>query len=117
MNYNKFLVSILIRILLISANSFLIILMYTKDERIFTLLLFVILMISQVWFLYRYVGKSNRDLASFLLYLEEKDTSLKLPDNYSDKHFEEIGKRYKDIIEYFKKIKIEKEQKEGFLKI
>ncbi len=117
MNYNKFLISILIRILLISANSFFLIYFYTKDERLFTLILFVLIMITQIWALYRYVGKSNRDLARFLLYLEEKDTSIRFPDKYSDKYFDEIAKRYSSIIEYFKKIKIEKEQKDRFVNI
>lgn len=116
MTYNKFIISVFIRVLLLSFNSFLILYFFSKEERIFTIALFSVLLLGQIWFLYKYVSKSNQDLANFLLYLEKSDSTLSFSENRFDSIRSKVGQRFTSILNEIKEVKFEKERKEGYLK-
>ena len=115
MIYNRFLISISIRIVLISANSFLIVYFGGMEKRLFTVIFLIIILLSQIWQIYRYVSKTNRDLAKFLFYLKYGDTSLHFSTNQIEKIFKGLSKNFNQIITDIHQIKSEKEERERFL--
>ena len=115
MIYNRFLISTFIRVVLISANSFFILYFGSMEKRLFTIIFLIILLLSQIWQLYRYVSRTNRDLAKFLFYLKHGDTSLHFSTHQIEKIFKGLSKNFNQIIKDVHQIKLEKEEKEQFL--
>jgi len=115
MIYNRFIISTLIRVILISVNSFLIVYIGGMEKRLFSIIFLLILLLSQIWFLFKYVSKTNRDLAKFLFYLKHSDTSLHFSTHQIEKIFKDLSKSFNQIIGDVQQIKLEKEEKELFL--
>ncbi len=115
MNYNRFLISTFIRVVLISINSFFIAYFGNMEKRLFTIIFLMIILLIQIWQLYRYVSKTNRDLAKFLFYLKYGDTSLHFSTHQIEKIFKGLSKNFNQIIADVHQIKAEKEEKEQFL--
>ena len=116
MIYNRFLISTFIRVVLISANSFLIVYFGGMEKRLFTIIFLVLILFVQIWQLYLYVSKTNRDLAKFLFYLKYGDTSLHFSTHQIEKIFKGLSKSFNQIIEDVHQIKAEKEEHEMFIK-
>lgn len=115
MIYNRFLISTFIRVVLISANSFLIVYFGSMEKRLFTIIFLVLILFLQIWQLYLYVSKTNRDLAKFLFYLKYGDTSLHFSTHQIEKIFKGLSKSFNQIIEDVHHIKAEKEEREMFI--
>ncbi|MBU1014514.1 MAG: hypothetical protein KKG99_16065 [Bacteroidetes bacterium] len=116
MIYNRFLISTFIRVVLISMNSFMIVYFGGMEKRLFTVIFLFLILLAQIWQLYRYVSKTNRDLAKFLFYLKYGDTSLHFSTHQIEKIFKGLSKNFNQIIEDVHQIKAEKEEQEMFIK-
>jgi len=115
MSYNKFLISIIIRVILISINCFLFGLIMNYEGRLFTLIALLIILIGQIYYLYKYVSSTNKGLANFLLSLSAGDTTIDFSNYEIEKIFKGLGKSYSKIIKETQKIQREKEEKENFI--
>lgn len=115
MIYNRFLISTLIRVILISFNSFLIVYLGGMEKRLFTIIFLFLILLAQIWVLFRYVSRTNRDLAKFLFYLKHGDTSLHFSTNQIEKIFKGLNKSFNQIIGDIQQIRLDKEEKEMFL--
>lgn len=115
MIYNRFLISTFTRVILISATSFLIIYFSGMEKRLFTIIFLGLILLFQIWHLYRFVSKTNRDLAKFLFYLKYGDTSLHFSTHQIEKIFKGLSKSFNQIIEDVHQIKAEGEEKESFI--
>jgi len=115
MIYNKFLISTIIRVILISINSFLFVAIINYEERLFSLIALLILLFMQIWLLYKYVSRTNRDLANFLLSLSAGDTTIDFSNYEIEKIFKGLGKTYSNVLKETQKIQREKEEKENFI--
>jgi nitrogen fixation/metabolism regulation signal transduction histidine kinase len=115
MVYNKFLVSILIRVLLISATTIAFSIFLMQPERIFTLSALLILLLLQIYLLYKFVGRTNKGLANFLLSLNNRDSSLDFSNYKVEKLFKDLGKTYTGVIDEMQALQQEKEQNSNLL--
>lgn len=77
---NRYHLTIIIRVILITLNSLVLIWFYGKVESYpATTLFFFILLIIQTYSLIYFGNKTNRDLANFLISLQDNDTTLAFP--------------------------------------
>ncbi len=117
MGFNKYLLNIIIRSLLIAITALLMMLFVIKLDWFFTFIFLCLLFVLQVFLMVRYASKVNRDLANFLIHLKEQNTSLNLSDNHIDSIFGNLSSELSRINEEFKKIENEKIRKQNFLNI
>ncbi|MFC2096866.1 PAS domain-containing sensor histidine kinase [Bacteroidota bacterium] len=116
MKYNRFFWIVLIRVLLITITVWVFMYLYGLTGRIFTLMLLAVICTYQVVYLVIYVNRTNRDLARFLMYFKEKDTSLVFDSGRIEKTFKDLNHSFEEINAEIRKTKIEKEYKEQYLK-
>ncbi len=116
MKVNRFYIIIIIRVILITLNSFVLIWFFTETHRPATTLLFFILLIIQTISLIRYLNRVNRDLANFLIYLQENDTSLLFSRNRVEKNFRNVMSGLNDITKRIQAERISREAKHQYLK-
>ncbi len=114
MAFNRFIVIIFFRVILISITTILFSYYITVPERIFTNIFLGILVLIQVFFLYYYVSRTNRDLARFLIYAREGDIRTNYPEKI-ESTFRDLKDSFKSINSEFEIIRREKAQKEEYL--
>lgn len=112
MGFNRYVLNIVIRSVLLAATALLMAFLAFKPDWFFTFVFIGILFILQVVLLTRYASKVNRYLSNFLIHLKEENTSLNLNSNTIDHLFGGLTNELKNINEEFKRIEssIKKEQ-------
>jgi two-component system, NtrC family, nitrogen regulation sensor histidine kinase NtrY len=109
MGYKNFRINLLIRILLISASLFLLFFFLDRSALITPALIFFLSGL-QVYSLFRYVDKTNRDLASFLESIRFSEFTRSFRIGGMGSSFNELNKAFNDVIEDFQKVRSEKEE-------
>ncbi len=111
MTYNRFYFFTVIKLLLMLISCFLVayVTLY-YGKRFFTLLVLFILILIQLIHLIYYVNKTNRELATFLLYLKEGNTSFVFDENKFERNFGNLYKSYRNVKEGFSRLSKEKEK-------
>lgn len=117
MGFNRYILNIIIRSILLAGTALLIVLFAVKLSWLFTFIFFCLLFILQILLLIRYVGKVNRDLANFLIHLKEQNTSLNFSSNNLNKLFGGLIQEFEKINEEFKKVENEKIKKQHLLNL
>lgn len=115
MRYNKFYISIFSRIILIVLTSFLFVYFIEREDNILTAGFIVFLILVQIGFLIKYVNRTNRELAEFLVHLQQGDTSVVFSKENIEKTFKGLRSSFEKINIDLKQIRSEKEQKEHYL--
>ena len=117
MGINRFYITVSIRIILIILTCLVFVIFITEIKRPVTTLFFALLIIFQAAALIHYVNRTNRELAKFLIYLKEKDTSLTLSAPLLEKTFEGLMVSFKNLMEDIQIARIEKEQQFQYMRI
>ncbi len=112
---NLFAINIFIRVILILLCSFAFIFIITETNRPATTVLLGLLLIYITYNLFYYVNRTNRELANFLIYLKENDTSLVIKSENLDKTFKGLRQSFKKITDELKKTRIEKEIEQRYI--
>lgn len=115
MGFNRFYLHIIIRVLLIVTNGLVLSFFMSQDDKIMSSIISVILIIIQSMLLIKYINKTNANLASFLLRIQSKDTSVNYQDDQIMKSFKGLNLSFEQINNELKQIRIENEQKTHYL--
>jgi two-component system, NtrC family, nitrogen regulation sensor histidine kinase NtrY len=110
MKNSRYSIIVIIRIIFIALNSFVLIWFYTQTNRPATTLLFLILLIIQTAYLIFYLNGINRDLANFIVFLQENDTTLAFTRKKIEKSFKGLTYQLDKINEKLHTAAIEKER-------
>ena len=110
MKYSRFSIEVIIRVILITLNSFLVIWFYSQTNRPATTLLILILLIFQTAYLIVYLNRINRDLSNFIVFLQENDTTLAFTRNKVEKSFKGLSYELDKISAKLQAAGIEKER-------
>ncbi len=116
MTYNRFYFNIFLRIIFIVFTCILFVYFIGKEDNVLTTIFVVFLILLQTSFLIKYVNRTNRELAEFLLHLQQGDTSVVFSKENIEKTFRGLRGSFEKINDDLKQIKKEKEQKEHYLK-
>jgi two-component system, NtrC family, nitrogen regulation sensor histidine kinase NtrY len=109
MIYKKFRVNILIRILLLSTTVFLFFLSL-KTHFYITPVLVGLLIIFQIYALFQYADKTNRELASFLESIRYAEFTRSFQIEGMGSSFDELARAFNDVIKDFQNVRSEKEE-------
>lgn len=111
MIYKHFYFNSLIRIILLSLSIFFFFYSIYNYENLFiTLSVIGILIIFQVVSLFKYINKTNRDLASFLESIRFSEFTRSFQVEGLGSSFDELSKAFNDVIQDFQKVRSEKEE-------
>ena len=107
MSYKHFYGAIILRLLIIILFSVAATYLYFEKQAVILSVLFLILLIIAVINIIRYFNRLNQWIASFLLGIENDDTTLKTPSNTGNKAINEVYAGIDRLNELFKKTKID----------
>jgi nitrogen fixation/metabolism regulation signal transduction histidine kinase len=108
MIYRNFRINAIIRITLIAATIFL--LVFTWREFFITPVLIGILIFIQLYALFKYIDKTNRDLSSFLESIRFSEFTRSFQMEGMGSSFDELNKAFNDVIKDFQNVRTEKEE-------
>ncbi|MGM0407941.1 MAG: sensor histidine kinase [Bacteroidota bacterium] len=114
MIFKNYRIVVIFRILLLTATIFLFFYTITLEYFI-TPFLIGLIIIFQLYLLFKYIDKTNRDLAGFLesIRFSEFTRSFKIEGLGSS--FDELNKAFNDVIQDFQKVRSEKEEQYQYL--
>jgi two-component system, NtrC family, nitrogen regulation sensor histidine kinase NtrY len=117
MRNNRYSIVIIVRVVLITLNSFVLIWFYTQTNRPATTLLFLLMLIYQSLGLIYYLNRINRDLANFFIFLQENDTTLAFSQKRIERNFKSLRYNLNQINKKLQEARIGKEQQHQYLQI
>ena len=117
MGFNKFILIIILRSLILAANAIVIAFIPVDSNWLFTLLFLCLVFILQVFLLIKYLTKINRDLSQFLVHIKEQNTTLAFSKNTINKTFGNLSHEFDKINQEVKKINAEKIKKQNLLNL
>lgn len=115
MKTNRYLIIVILRVVFLTLNSFVLVWFFTETVRPATTLFFLILLIIQTISLIVYLNRVNRDLANFLIYLQENDTSLVFSRNRVERNFKNVMAGLNEINKKIQEARISREEKHQYL--
>lgn len=110
MIYKKFRVNATIRLILLTATIFVFFYTWVNFEFFITPVLIAVLALMQVYALYKYVDKTNRDLASFLESIRFSEFTRTFQVEGMGSSFDELSRAFNDVIKDFQTVRSEKEE-------
>ena len=108
-------ISIRVALLLLSMSGLAYI--FGRMELFFNHIILGVLVIIQVTELIRYVQRTNRELAKLLLSIKNNDFTVSFNSMRKDRQFRELHDAFREIIEAYKDVKIEKEAQYEYLRL
>jgi two-component system, NtrC family, nitrogen regulation sensor histidine kinase NtrY len=115
MKRNLFSIIVIIRVILISLNSLVLIWFYSQTSRPATTIFFLLLIIYQTISLLFYLNRINRDLANFLVFLQENDTTLAFSRKRIERNFKGLIYHLNKINQKLQEARIGREQQYQYL--
>lgn len=115
MVYNKFRFLVIIRILFLIISIFLFFYFENYTKYKFNSVFLFILIVFQVLSLIKFVERTNKKLSQFLKSIRHADFSSSFSDTNMGKSFEELSAEFNQVINAFKKHRIEKEEHYNYL--
>jgi two-component system nitrogen regulation sensor histidine kinase NtrY len=109
MVYKNFRVNLIFRISLFAVSVFLFFYFLDREAHI-TPALLLLLIALEFYSLYRYVDKTNRDLASFLESIRFSEFTRSFQIEGMGSSFNELNRAFNDVINDFQKVRSEKEE-------
>jgi len=116
MKFNKFYINIFLRIITIILFCFVFVYFIEKEDSLLTSGFIVFLILAQIIYLIKYVNKTNRELAEFLIHLQQGDTSVLFSKENIENTFKGLRNSFEKINVDIQNIRTEKEQKSHYLK-
>lgn len=111
MDFKKFSIQVIFRVLIILALALLISYFYFNQDRlqlIFTFIVIITLLIIAVVEMIWFVSKTNRELSKFILSIKYSDFSVYFPEEKQKGYLSELYQSFNTIIDSFKELSGEK---------
>lgn len=115
MAFNSFRAQIIVRLGALIATIF-ILANVSDGANNFFLMLFVAAIGVQVYYLFNFLDRSNREVINFLKSIRYEDFSHTYPENKSNSSLGELTKEFNEVIKKFREIRAEKEAQHQYLK-
>ena len=120
MVYKRFTISVLIQLLLILIVLFCIVFLFFSlrwDQYIYTLVVISGILGFQIYYLLRFLTRTNRELTKFIEAIRHEDYSIKYPSNQNQNSIGELHNSFNTIINSFQQVKIDRETQFNFLQL
>ena len=113
----SFSIQIVIRVALLLLTMSGLAYIFGRMELFFNHIILGTLLVFQVYELIRYVQRTNRELAKLLLSIKNNDFTTSFNSLQQDRQFRELHHAFREIIEAYKNVKIEKEAQYEYLRL
>lgn len=113
----SFTLNTVIRVALLLITMIAFAFIFGRADLFFNHIILGVLLVIQVYELIRYVRQTNRELAKFLLSIKNNDFTISFSSQKGGRQFRELHTAFKEIIESYKQVKIEKEAQFEYLKL
>jgi len=120
MVYKRFTFSVIFQLILIFAILFCIAFLFfnlDRNQYIYTFIVLLSVLSFQVYYLIRFLSRTNRELTKFIEAIKQEDYSLKYPSIKNKSSIAELHESFNTIIEAFKQVKIDREMQFNFLQL
>jgi len=120
MGYRRFIISVIIQLIFILLMLFCIAFLFFQLERnqyIYTFIVLISLLSFQIYFLFHFITRTNRELSKFIDAIKHEDYSLKYPALKNKSSLAELHDSFNTILESFKNVRIEREMQFNFLQL
>ena len=114
MVFRNFRFIVIFRILLLTATIFLFFYTLTLDYFV-TPFLIALVIVFQIYMLFKFLDKTNRDLSSFLESIRFSEFTRSFRIEGMGSSFDELNKAFNDVIQDFQKVRSEKEEQYQYL--
>ena len=116
MGFNNFRILLFIRVILLFATLFLFVYLLGYDNRYVSPIVIGIIILFQLYDLFRFVENTNRKLTRFLESIKYSDFSSGFAyDNNLGKTFRELNRAFNEVLEAFRQARAEKEENLSYL--
>ena len=115
MVYKRFSLNILFRTFLLCISIFLLFYLLTETKLIATTFIFIVLISAQIFWLVQFVQKTNSEIARFFNSIKYSDFSQSFRSSIKGSSFEELSNAFSEVIDEFKKARMEKEEHYRYL--
>lgn len=120
MVYKRYTLSVILQLILILAVLFCMAFLFFNLDRkqyIYTFIVLLSLLSFQIYYLLRFITRTNRELTKFISAIKQEDYSLKYPSIKNKGSVAELHQSFNTIIEAFKQVKIDREVQFNFLQL
>jgi two-component system, NtrC family, nitrogen regulation sensor histidine kinase NtrY len=117
MFYKRFNFLVVLRLLLIMINFIVIAIIFGDKRLFFNQIILSVILIIQIGDLLRFINQTNRELSRLFLAIRHSDFSVTFKQSKLGSSFRELQESMGDIIETYKRVKIEKEGQFHFLQM
>ncbi|HNP18637.1 MAG TPA: ATP-binding protein [Fulvivirga sp.] len=117
MFYKRFSFKVVLRIALITANSFALSIIFGDDRLFFNQIILFVVLVIQIVELLKFVKHTNRELAKFLLAIKHRDFSINFQKSNLGDSFKELNNAFSEMIEIYKKTKTDQEAQFQYLRM
>lgn len=115
MGYSRFALCVSVQVVLIAAASLAFAYVALETEYYATVLLLAVVLTSQVITLVRYVQRTNRELARFMLAIRYADFAQSFTVDAQSKSFAELAAAFEEILQRFRAARTAKEEQASYL--
>ncbi len=116
MVFKNFKVQLVVRVALLIGTIFVFTNLVNADAYTFTQGLFMILIVGQVYYLFQFLNKVNRELVTFLKSIHYDDFSLTYPEHATKSSMDMVYREFNAVIKKFREIRADKEAQYTYLK-
>ena len=116
MIYKKFSLKLIVRLILILLNMAVIAIIFGDSRLFFNQIILGSVLIFQVFEILKFIQKTNRELARFFMAIKQSDFSVAFTEADKGSSLGELYHSFEEIIDAYKKVKIEREAQFLFLK-
>ncbi|MCA1747154.1 MAG: hypothetical protein LC655_05625, partial [Bacteroidales bacterium] len=109
MVFKQFRINVIVRVLLLTATCLLLFITLNRNY-IFTPIMLIAAMVYQVWSLFRYVDRTNRELAGFLDSIRYSEFTRTFSIKEAGSSFEVLSEAFNNVMQDFQQIRSEKEE-------
>ena len=120
MVYKRFTLSVILQLIGILVVLFCIAFLFfnlDRNQYIYTFIVLLSVLSFQVYYLFRFLTRTNRELTKFIEAIKQEDYSLKYPTLKSKGSIAELHESLNTIIDAFKQVKIDREMQFNFLQL
>lgn len=116
MDFKNFKVQVFLRLALLVATLTLFINLFYTDSLSFTKLLVFFILCLEIYFIFRYIERSNQEVIGFLKTIQYEDFTHSYPERKSGTGFDSLFHEFNNVIRKFREIRAEKEAQYQYLK-
>lgn len=115
MIFNRFAIQLLVRFVLVLANFVALAYLIGNTSLVSPAIILILLAILQLWLIFRFISRTNTELARFLSAVKYQDFVQNFAPEYMGTGFPELNQAFRSLIDGFRRARSDREQQARYL--